>query len=153
MPTIAIVLCKYVLIAALTYCVPVLLESLCKLVAKVNYNMFQSQPFRMWRSHAATTKMNDCRNYTCICKTQTNQSCGSAGGIKFRRRFLGFSFGCHIRQLAARVNTGAHVAHVTVREKQRPQDFESMSLFRGMALVLKSTPKRGCVRALDTDTN
>ena len=32
--------------------------------------------------NAATTKMNDCRNYTCIRKTQTNQSCGSAGGIK-----------------------------------------------------------------------
>ena len=27
--------------------------------------------------------MNDCRNYTCIRKTQTNQSCWSAGGIKF----------------------------------------------------------------------
>ena len=57
--------------------------SLCQIVTKVNYNIFQSQPFRMWRSHAATTKMNDCRNYTCIRKTQTNQSWGSAGGIKF----------------------------------------------------------------------
>ena len=57
--------------------------SLCKLVAKVNYNMFQSQTFRMWRRHAAATKNNDGRNYTCVRKTQTNQSCGSAGGIKF----------------------------------------------------------------------
>ena len=40
-------LCKYVLAIALvrTYYYCVLLESLCKLVAKVNYNMFQSQPF------------------------------------------------------------------------------------------------------------
>ena len=56
---------------------------------KVNYNMLQSQSrlwWSMWWSilrNAATTKMNDCRNYTCIRKTQTNQSCGSAGGIKF----------------------------------------------------------------------
>ena len=80
MPTI--VLCKYVLAIALMRIVYHL--SLCKLVTKVNYNMFQSQSFRMWWSHAATRKTNDCRNYTCIRKTQTNQSCGSAGGIKFK---------------------------------------------------------------------
>ena len=78
MPTIAIVLCKYVLAIALVRINFVYLYylSLCKLVAKVNYNMFQSQPFRMWRSHAAATKNNDGRNYTCIRKTRTNQSCG-----------------------------------------------------------------------------
>ena len=76
-----IVLCKYLLAIALIRIVYHL--SLCKIVTKVNYNMFQSQSFRMWWSHAATTKMNDCRNYTCIRKTQTNQSCGSAGGIQF----------------------------------------------------------------------
>ena len=40
-----------------------------------------------WR-HAATTKITDCRNYTCIRKTQTNQSCGSAGGMKFELESL-----------------------------------------------------------------
>ena len=78
MPTIAIVLCKYVLAIALVRINFVYLYylSLCKLVAKVNYNMFQSQTFRMWRRHAAATKNNDGRNYTCVRKTQTNQSCG-----------------------------------------------------------------------------
>ena len=78
MPTIAIVLCKYVLAIALVRIVysTCLFGSLCKLVAKVNYNMFQSQPFRMWRRHAAATKNNDGRNYICVRKTQTNQSCG-----------------------------------------------------------------------------
>ena len=78
MPTIAIVLCKYVLAIALVRINFVYLYylSLCKLVAKVNYNMFQSQTFRMWRRHAAATKNNDGRNYICVRKTQTNQSCG-----------------------------------------------------------------------------
>ena len=78
MPTIAIVLCKYVLAIALVRINFVYLYylSLCKLVAKVNYNMFQSQTFRMWRRHAAATKNNDGRSYICVRKTQTNQSCG-----------------------------------------------------------------------------
>ena len=38
--------------------------------------MFQPQSFRMRRRHAAATKNNDGRNYICVCKTQTNQSCG-----------------------------------------------------------------------------
>ena len=45
--------------------------------------MFESQPPRMWRSHAAVTKNNDGRNYTCIRKTQTNQSCGVSRRHKF----------------------------------------------------------------------
>ena len=53
---------------------------------KANYNMLQSQS-RLWWSNAATTKINDCRNYTCIRETQTNQSCGSAWGIKFITNF------------------------------------------------------------------
>jgi hypothetical protein len=61
--------------------------SLCKLVAKVNYNMFQSQTFRMWRRHAAATKNNDGRSYICVRKTQTNQSCD----VNRRHKFLPLS--------------------------------------------------------------
>ena len=63
-----IVLCKYLLAIALLRIVNLIVHylSLCKIVTKVNYNIFQSQQFRMWRSHAATTKMNDYRNYTIV---------------------------------------------------------------------------------------
>ena len=54
-----IVLCKYLLAIALVRIVDLIVYylSLCKIVTKVNYNIFQSQPFRMWRSHAATTEL------------------------------------------------------------------------------------------------
>ena len=74
MPTIAIVLCKYVLAIALVRIVYLYYLNHCvnSLRKFTNYN----QPFRMWRRHAAATKNNDGRNYTCVRKTQTNQSCG-----------------------------------------------------------------------------
>ena len=49
-----------------------------ELVAKVNYNMFQSEPFRLWRSHATATKDNDGRNHTCIRKLKQVKAAVSA---------------------------------------------------------------------------
>ena len=55
-----------------------------KLVAKVNCNMFQSQPFRMWRSHAAATKNNDVETTHAFVKLKQIKAAVSDGGIKFQ---------------------------------------------------------------------
>ena len=92
MPTIAIVLCKYVLAIALVRINFVYLYdlSLCKLVAKVNYYMFQSQTFRMWRRHAAATKIMMVEATYAFVKLKQIKAAVSAGGIKF-----GGELACH----------------------------------------------------------
>ena len=54
-----------------------------KLVAKVNYDMFKFQSFRLWQSHAAATKLMVVETTRAFVKLKQAKAAMSAGGMQF----------------------------------------------------------------------